>query len=85
MVRAIFSMIVPEQRPTAKVENKHYDELANCLADDHLGHPHRDQWCRLPVGLAVQDCTGWRVCGKGKRCKGIHDEINPEQLHGFKN
>lgn len=37
--------IVRQDRGTTKEEDESDGELINCLADNHLPHCQRDQWC----------------------------------------
>ena len=34
------------------------------------------------MGRPIEDLLGGWIGGKGQRGKGVHDEIDPEELHG---
>lgn len=55
---------VSEQRGAPEVEDEGDGELADNLAHDHLAHPSRDEWGRLPVRFSVQDAVARRVGGE---------------------
>lgn len=56
--------MISKQRSPSEIEDKGDGQLADDLAHDHLAHPSRDEWSRLPVRLAVQDTCTWGVGGQ---------------------
>lgn len=42
-----------------------------------------DQWLVLALRGTVENLFSGRVSGKGQGCKGIHDEVDPEELNGL--
>lgn len=35
------------------------------------------------VGFSVEQFVSGDFCGQGKRCEGVHDEIDPQHVHSL--
>lgn len=42
-----------------------------------------DERCLFALGRTVEDLFGWGIRGQRQGGKGVHDEVDPEELDGF--
>ena len=70
-------------RITEKYERKHDDKLIDCVSENILEHCPRDKRTRSAVRLALEELRRRHFGCECKRGKRIHDQIDPEHLHGF--
>src|SRR5260221_13258063 len=63
-----------------EVEDKNQDNLIYGLADNLLIHVDAEQGGGLTVRGAIESGRISGIGGKGERGKGVHDEVNPQQL-----
>jgi len=63
-------------------ENEQNSDLKQCLTEDVSPHNTVNDHIRLLCRLAVKD--GWRrrLSSEGEGSEGIHNQVNPEKLHG---
>ena len=73
--------VVAEDIATGKVEHEDDGDLVDVLTHDLLPHGDCDERTST-LGWAVENLFGRRVGGEGKGCKGIHNEVDPEELYG---
>ncbi len=74
--------LISKKRRTSEIQDKRDSELADGLPYNHLAHPRRDKRGRFPIWLPIQHRAARRIGSQSQRRKGIHDRIDPKQLHG---
>lgn len=77
-----FHMIFVVIQDATKVKNKCDNKLVDSLTNNHLPHVDSDQRRRFGVRLPVENTVCGRVSSQSKCSEGVHDQIDPEQLHG---
>ena len=70
-------------RLTSKDKEKDDSELIDGVTQDVLHHSAWDQRLISAIGATLQQRVCRRLCGQGQWGKSVHDEINPQHLHGF--
>eukprot|EP01136_Pigoraptor_vietnamica_P010646 Opistho-1_new@48532 len=65
-----------------KDEDEHDGQLVYRLAQHHQHHAAREERLVASVRLALQQRVRGRLRREGERRKRVHDEVDPQQLHG---
>jgi hypothetical protein len=73
-------LVVSKDGRSGEVQNEGDDKLEDGLPDDHLPHVGGDEGGLLALGRAVENLLSRGIDSKGESSKGIHDEIDPEEL-----
>jgi len=69
-----------EDVATLEHEDKEDDDLVDSLHDDVAPHDSIDNHIVLVGRLAIKNAFVGRLGGKGQRCEGVHDEVDPKHL-----
>mmetsp|Transcript_26231 Transcript_26231/g.66709 ORF Transcript_26231/g.66709 Transcript_26231/m.66709 type:complete len:324 (+) Transcript_26231:1295-2266(+) len=80
-VHVLFSLDKEADIPRPKQDEKHGHQLENSLGNDVAPHQRGNQGLLPAVRLSLEEIGGGRLCGKSKSSEGIHDEVDPQQLH----
>eukprot|EP00162_Nutomonas_longa_P014766 comp22094_c0_seq1/m.51290 comp22094_c0_seq1/g.51290 ORF comp22094_c0_seq1/g.51290 comp22094_c0_seq1/m.51290 type:complete len:435 (-) comp22094_c0_seq1:846-2150(-) len=78
----VFAVWDVKQLVTNKEKSQQNDELQHGAANHVAQHDLVDQCIKAPIGLAIQNCLGGTLGAQRKCGKGVHDEIDPQHLHG---
>lgn len=70
-------------RLACKQQSENYDELVDGMAQDVLHHGPGDQGLVTAVWFAQQQRLGGRLSGQRQGRQSVHDEVDPEHLHGL--
>lgn len=73
---------VAKYRVPSKVEDQDDDDLVDRLPEDHLVHVDAEQRGTRMIRFAVEKCGMCRVSGEGQGSERVHDDVDPQQLHG---
>lgn len=68
---------------TGEEQSEDDDELVHALAQDVLHHGAGDEGLVAAVRLPQQQGLCGRLGGQGQRGEGVHDQVDPQHLHGF--
>lgn len=74
--------VIAEDGVAGEVEDQGSSQLEDCLADDHLPHVDGDEGRLLALWQSVKDLLGRGVRSERKSGKGVHDEVDPQELDG---
>lgn len=68
---------------TKEEQDEDYGQLVDGVSQDVLHHGSGDE--RLVAAIRVPEQQGlcWRLGGESQRSEGVHDEVDPQHLHGF--
>lgn len=77
-------LVVSENDVAGEVEQEDDEGLVHRLTDDLHAHGRVEQRRGLAVGLAIEDLAAGGIGSEGESGEGVHDDVDPEQLHGGK-
>lgn len=58
-------------------------QLVDTMSQDVLHHGAGNERLHATVRVSEQQCLSWWLSGKSQRSEGVHDEVDPQHLHGF--
>ena len=71
-----------EDLVTSEMQNENDRRGKDTLTDDLLAHLDREQRSRPTIGFPIKESRRRRVRRKSESSERVHDDVNPEQLHG---
>ncbi|KZL80213.1 hypothetical protein CI238_06569 [Colletotrichum incanum] len=72
--------VVAEDGVTSEVQDERGGQLEDGLPDDHLPHVDGDERRLLALRKTVEDLLSGGIRSQGKGGKGVHDEVDPQEL-----
>lgn len=69
---------------TYEQQSEYDDELVDCMSEYVFHHGSRYEGVVSAIRLSQEQRFGGRLRGKSQRSKRVHDQIDPQHLHGLK-